>query len=133
MPELPAKAAPALDDVAFDDDAAAETRADNRGDGGCCLARAEDREVPPERARVADAEWTKLVDPRALKTPVLLAGPGVSSPTTTTCSRSIPAFATAIARPSAICWRQISGPSLDRAGCSQSPSISQRSSLSTNV
>ena len=34
VPELAAEAAPALDDVAFDDDAAAETGADNRGDRG---------------------------------------------------------------------------------------------------
>ena len=83
------------------------------------LARAEDREVAPEGTRVAVVEvrdrLAKLVRERLAQieagprrdgrswstrarssTPVLLAGPGVSSPTTTTCSRSIPAFATAI-------------------------------------
>ena len=64
---------------------------------------AEDAEVTPEGAGVAVVEiddrlvesiasasrrskpaqrgWTKLVEPRALRTPALLAGPGVSSPT----------------------------------------------------
>ena len=53
MPELAAEAAPAFDDVALDDDAAAETGADDRGDGGGGFARAEDREMAPQGTGVA--------------------------------------------------------------------------------
>ena len=54
--ELAPEAVPALDDVAVDDDAAAEARADDGRDGGGGPARAEDREVSPQRAGIAVVE-----------------------------------------------------------------------------
>ncbi len=84
-------------------------------------------------SKPAQSWCTKLVDPLALRTPVALAGPGVSSPTTAMSDCVMPAREAAIARPSAICCRQIAGPSWARAGCSQRPSISQRPSVVMKV
>src|ERR1039458_7806420 len=81
----------------------------------------------------AQSACTKLVEPRALSTPVPLAGPGVSRPTATMSETAMPALPAAIPRPSSICWRQISGPCLERAGYSHSPSMRNFSSRSINV
>ena len=155
-PSSPPKPAAALDHIAVDDDAAAESGADDRRRSRSRGCRAEDREVSPKRAGVAVVEvgdragraslrgsarmsnpaqsgWTKLVEPRALSTPAALAGPGVSSPTATTSSRRMPALSAAIFRPSSICCRQTSGPCFESAGCSHSPSMRNCSSSLTNV
>src|ERR1039457_6411980 len=77
----------------------------------------------PRMSNPPQSRCTKFVEPCALSTPVALAGPGVSRPATATSASHRPTCATALFRPSTICWRQTSGPSLDRAGCSHSPSI----------
>ena len=54
--EFAAETLAALDDVAVDDDAAAEAGADDGGNGSLIAVGAEDREVSPERAGVAVVE-----------------------------------------------------------------------------
>src|SRR5258708_30222449 len=87
----------------------------------------------PHISKLAQSECTKFVDPFALSTPVALAGPGVSRPTTATSASETPAFSTAILRPSAICLRQTAGPSVERLGCSHMPSIRNSSRSVSNV
>src|ERR1700730_11220667 len=52
MAQLSPKALSPLDDVAFNDDATAQTGADDRRNGRRPIACAEDREVAPEGSRV---------------------------------------------------------------------------------
>ena len=90
--EFAAEARAPFYDVAAGDHSAAQSGADDRRNRGGRVVRAEDREVAPERAGVAIVQigdglverarqparisnpaqpgWTKLVDPRALRTPV---------------------------------------------------------------
>ena len=126
----------ALHHLAAGDHAAAQAGADDGRDRCRLAVSAEDVEVAPQRAGVAVVQigdglaqllspgrrgyrsrpsrrWTKLVEPRALSTPVALAGPGVSSPTTTISSMAMPAVAAASSGPRRSAARQISGPSFD--------------------
>src|SRR5258707_12765582 len=48
---------------------------------------------PPRRSKPFHCACTQLVAPRVLSTPVALAGPGVSSPTTAISAYDIPTFA----------------------------------------
>ena len=74
--EFPAKPHPPLEHAAFDNHAAAQPGADHRRNRSVGAVRAEDREVPPERSRVAVVQVAdRPGEPRLQTGPDVVPGP----------------------------------------------------------
>jgi hypothetical protein len=122
MAQFSAKSSSPFKDVSIDDDdAAAQAGADDGGNRSGPAPRAESAKCPQSApafpsfryvtgfasffarfsrmSNPAQFGWTKFVEPRALSTPVVLAGPGVSRPTTATSPTGTPALAAAMVSP----------------------------------
>ena len=153
--QLSAESVLALHHIAIEDHAAALPVPMTARNRSLAAVGAEDGVVSPERRRVGVVQighrfaefvgqalaniepgptgMDEVCGARALSWPAALAGPGVSRPTATTSSRRTPTFRRRVSRPSAICCRQMSGPCLAKAGCSNSPSMRNFSCWFSNV